>query len=134
MSRLKAANKAQTTLLYLMDATATSFTVASGGGDILPAAPARVTIGNEIVEYGVKTGDVCSSVLRGQEGTVAAAHQAGAIVENKMTAGMYEELVASSGVLATILAGLSVATNAVITATDTILGALGKLQDRKSVV
>ncbi len=90
MSRLKAANNAQTTLSALMEAGADSLTVVNG--DILPAAPFRVTIDNEIVEVGVKSGNNCSSILRAQEGTVAAAHQLGSVVNSYITAGMYEEL------------------------------------------
>lgn len=126
MSRLQAANNAQTALAALMDATATTCTVVNG--DILPTVPFRVTVDSEIMEVGAKAGNTLSSILRAQEGTVAAAHVSGSIVENKWTAGMHNELITASGILSTVLTGLSTATNAVITAADTILAALGKLQ------
>lgn len=90
MSRLKAANNAQTALAALMDASATTCTVVNG--DILPTVPFRVSIDNEIIEVGAKSGNDLSSILRGQEGTTAAAHQSGSLVEASMTAGMYNEL------------------------------------------
>lgn len=92
MSRLKAANNAQTALAALMDASATTCTVVSG--DLLPAVPFRASIDNEIIEVGAKSGNTLSSILRGQEGTTAAAHQSGSLVEGKMTAGMHNELLA----------------------------------------
>lgn len=96
MSRLKAANNAQTALAALMDATATTCTVVSG--DILPAVPFRAAIDNEIIEVGAKSGNNLSSILRGQEGTTAAAHQSGSLVEGKMTAGMHNELATTADV------------------------------------
>lgn len=94
MSRLKAANNAQTALAALMDASATSCTVVNG--DILPAVPFRASIDNEIIEVGAKSGNALSSILRGQEGTTAAAHQSGSLVEGEMTAGMHNELMSTS--------------------------------------
>jgi len=90
LSRLQAANNAQTALTALMDASVTTCTVVSG--DILPAVPFRATIDNEIIEVGAKAGNDLSSILRGQEGTTAAAHQSGSLIEAQMTAGMYGEL------------------------------------------
>lgn len=90
MSRLKAANNAQTTLAALMEAGATSCTVANG--DILPATPFILCVDNEIMEVGAKSGNELSSILRGQEGTTATAHNAGTKAECRMTAGMYNEL------------------------------------------
>lgn len=97
MSRLKAANNAQTALAALMDATATTCTVVNG--DILPAVPFRASIDSEIIEVGAKAGNNLSSILRGQEGTAAAAHQSGSLVEGKMTAGMHNELLSTDEVI-----------------------------------
>lgn len=111
MSRLQAANNAQTALAALMDASATTCTVVTG--DILPAVPFRATIDNEIIEVGAKTGNELSSILRGQEGTTAAAHQSGSLVEGKFTAGMHNELLekpATNGTAGQVLTMNSTAT------------------------
>ncbi len=44
------------------------------------------------MEVGAISGNTLSNVLRGQEGTVAASHSAGDIVENRFTAGAHNEL------------------------------------------
>lgn len=92
MPRLKAANFATTTLVSSIDALATSFVVADASK--FPDAPFRITIDAEIMEVGVidRTNNLFSSVQRGLEGTTAASHNAGAVVENRWTAGTYAEL------------------------------------------
>src|SRR5690606_35114137 len=90
MARLKAANNAQSLLSANITASATSLTVADGS--VFPEPPFLITIDDEIIEVGTKTGNTFSGLLRGQEGTVAAPHSSGAIVENRMTAGSYNEL------------------------------------------
>lgn len=90
MPRLKAANNAKTTLSQDINATATSFNVADG--TLFPDAPFLASVDGEIMEIGAKSVNTFSSVLRGQEGTTAANHLSGANVENRFTAGAYEEL------------------------------------------
>lgn len=90
MPRLNAANNAETTLASTITNSSTSLTVASGAA--FPAAPFLVSIDDEIIEVGTKNGNTFSDLLRGQEGTVAASHDQGAKVENRFTAGAYNEL------------------------------------------
>jgi hypothetical protein len=93
MSRLKAANNARTILTQAIDATTTSFTVASAS--IFPDPPFRITIDDEIMEVGAKDNatNTFSSVIRGIENTVATSHNSGAYVENRFTAGTLAELI-----------------------------------------
>lgn len=92
MPRLKAANLSSTTLSAAVLAADTSASVTSAAA--LPAVPFRCTIDSEIVEVGAKdtTLNTISSLLRGQEGTTAADHALGAVVEARWTAGMHDEL------------------------------------------
>ena len=101
MARLNAANNARTTLSADITASQTSFTVA--GGAIFPAPPFKITVDNEIMEVGAKSTNTLSEVLRGREGTTAASHTSGSIVENKLTADAYNELATEAQV--TDLAG-----------------------------
>lgn len=96
MARLNAANNARTTLSSSITASATSFSVANGS--ILPATPFMITIDNEIMEVGGKSGNALTSVLRGREGTTAVTHASGAVVENRLTAGSYNELATADSV------------------------------------
>lgn len=105
MARLKAKNMAGTTLTADITAAATSFGVANAS--LLPDCPFRVTIYSpdpqatayEIVEVGAKdeVANTVSSVQRGLEETTAIAHSAGAYIEAKWTAEMYEELETEAG-------------------------------------
>jgi hypothetical protein len=105
MARLKAKNMAGTTLTADITNTATSFGVVNAS--LLPDCPFRVTIYSpdpqvtayEIVEVGAKddVANTVSSVQRGLEGTTAIAHSAGAYVEVKWTAEMYNELETEAG-------------------------------------
>lgn len=91
MPILKAANNAKTTLAQSINSSVTSFSVADGSG--FPAdGPFMVTIDDEIMLVGERNGNTFSGILRGQEGTTAAAHSSGAKVENRFTAGTYELL------------------------------------------
>lgn len=96
MPRLKAGNNAQSTLVNAMTTTDTTIVVQSAA--LFPSAPFRITIDAEIMEVGVinKGTNTFSNVTRGLEGTNAAAHSAGAYVENRLTAGTYDELLDSS--------------------------------------
>lgn len=102
MARLKSANNAQTTLSAAITSTTTSFTVADAS--LFPAAPFKITVDAEIMEVGVinTSTKTFSSVLRGQEGSVAAAHNSGASVENRFTAGSYDELLDATALQAHI--------------------------------
>ena len=95
MPRLNFKNNSFTFLAEAITDVQTSFTVVDASA--LPAVPFRVTLLDgasksdaavEIIEVGAKdTGtNVLSSVLRGREGTVAAAHASGNRMENRLTA------------------------------------------------
>jgi hypothetical protein len=92
MPRLNASNRAKTTLAQAINPTATTFIVADTS--IFPDAPFLVTVEDEIMEIGEvsKATDTFSEVLRGREGTTAADHPEGASVENRFTAGMFNDL------------------------------------------
>jgi len=90
LSRLNAANNAQTLLVGAITDTDTVMTVLDGS--IFPEPPFLVTVEDEIIEVRAKTGNVFGSLLRGQEGTVAVAHADGVEVQNRMTVGMYDSL------------------------------------------
>lgn len=102
MPRLKSANFAVTELQVSITAAATSFTVANASA--FPDIGAfRILVHDksfgftgvrEIMEVGVidKATHTLSAVLRGQEGTGAVAHSAGARVECVWTAGTHQEL------------------------------------------
>lgn len=93
--RLNVSNNGQTTLVSAMTLAATSFTVTDTS--TFPPVPFRITIDAEIMEVGTvnATTKVFSNVLRAQEGTTAATHNAGSVIENRWTAGTYNELVAA---------------------------------------
>ncbi len=90
MAKLNAGNNSQTLLDGAITDTDTSMTVLDGS--IFPDTPFAVTIEDEIIYVVAKSGNIFSSLLRGQEGTAAAAHAKGVSVENRMTAGMYNAL------------------------------------------
>lgn len=72
-------SKAATTLASTITATATSITVATGEGALLPASNFFIEIDNEILKCFSRTADVLT-VTRGQKGTTAAAHSSGVSV------------------------------------------------------
>jgi hypothetical protein len=92
MPRLNSSNNADTTLAAGITATSTSLTVADAS--LFPNAPFRITVDAEIIEVGAinRTTNTFSSLIRGQEGTTAASHSAGASIQNRFTAGTYAEL------------------------------------------
>lgn len=87
---LKAANNAYSELGQAINASVTSFSVVDGSS--FPDGNFVVTIDDEIMLVGNRTGDSFSNVQRGYENTNAAAHDAGAVVENRFTAGTYTQL------------------------------------------
>lgn len=122
MPRLKAANNAETTLAAGITSTDTSLTVVDSS--LFPDSPFRITIDAEIIEVGAidRVNHIFSSLQRGLEGTVAAAHSAGASVQNRFTAGTHAELfddstsltvdqavvpTGSTGVIRNLLSGLA---------------------------
>lgn len=95
MPRLKAANNAQTTLAA--NCTATDTVISVDDVSAFPDPPFRITIDAEIMEVtAVDYENKQFTVQRGLEGTTAAAHNAGAMVENRFTAGTFDELVDTS--------------------------------------
>lgn len=69
----------------------TSLTVLDGSS--FPDAPFVVSIEDEIIEVGAKDGNTFSALVRGLEGTTPASHVSGVRVENRFTAGTYQQLV-----------------------------------------
>lgn len=94
MPRIQAANNTTSTLAASIDAVQTSFTVSDASK--FPDAPFRLSVDNEIMEVGAidRPSNTFSQVLRAQENTPAAPHNAGVSVENRFTAGTYAELAA----------------------------------------
>ncbi len=90
---LNAANRARTALSGAITATATSFSVEDASS--FPKPPFAITVEDEIMEVGTVSGNTFSNVTRGLEGTVAVAHEQGAPVENRFTAGTYNRMVDS---------------------------------------
>jgi len=90
MPRLKAKNLARTTLAAALSASATTCTVADASQ--LPNVPFRAVIGgSEIVEVTNKAGNTLT-IVRGQEGTTARAWPTGTPIENRFTAGYWDEV------------------------------------------
>jgi len=90
MPRLKAKNLARTTLAADLSASATTCTVVDSSQ--LPNAPFRAVIGgSEIVEVTAKNSNTLT-IVRGQEGTTAQAWPAGTPIENRFTAGYWDEV------------------------------------------
>jgi len=90
MPRLKAKNLARTTLSASLSASATTCTVADASQ--LPDVPFRAVIGgSEIVEVTNKSSNTLT-IVRGQEGTTAQAWPTGTPIENRFTAGYWDEV------------------------------------------
>ncbi len=91
MPFLNVTNNAESTLASGINASATSLTVATGGGALFPSGNFHITIDNEILKCTSRSGDVFT-VQRGQEGTTPAGHQAGAKVQLRWTAAYVTEI------------------------------------------
>jgi len=79
---LEVADRATSTLASGITDSATSLTVASGDGALFPSSfPYYITIGDERISVGARSGDVLSSLTRGVDGTSAAAHSTGDSVQ-----------------------------------------------------
>lgn len=144
-----------TTLTVKVDLPAYNLPPTDGGLLVLMDATGRPSA-IEIIQYTSRSGSAptytLNGVTRGVEGTTAQAWAVDAYAFQSLTAGELDSLIASreaaigagttaqywrgdktwrdffTDVRAATLTGLSTATNAVISATDTVLGALGKLQ------
>ena len=96
--RLQAANNARTTLSGGISDSAVTLTL--GSGSSFPTSNFRISVDAEIIEVGSRSGNTCSGLLRGREGTIAAAHSDGAQVQVRFTAGHYDELAAGADLTA----------------------------------
>ena len=85
-------NMSRTLLTQDIGLTETSFEVADAGA--LPDPPFLITVEGEIMRVGSKdvSTNTLSNVLRGREGTSPAPHSSGTVVENRFTAGTYDEI------------------------------------------
>jgi len=91
MTFLKVKNRASSSLTATISATDTSLTVSTGDGAKFPDSNFHITIDNEILLCTSRTNDTLT-VTRAQEGTTAATHSAGALVQLRVTAAIIEEL------------------------------------------
>jgi len=113
MAILQVKNNARSTLASGIGSTDTSLSVATGEGSKFPSvAPFRISIDNEIIEVGAVSGDTFSSLTRGAEGTTAAAHSAGAIVELRITADIINQFQTNKGVATVYTSTTSLTPNA----------------------
>ena len=89
---LNVKNLSKTLLTQDIGLTETSFKVADAGA--LPNPPFLITVEGEIMRVGSKnvSTNTLSNVLRGREGTSPAPHSSGTVVENRFTAGTYNEI------------------------------------------
>ena len=89
---LNVKNLSRTLLTQDIGLTETSFEVADAGA--LPDPPFLITVEGEIMRVGSKnvSTNTLSNVLRGREGTSPAPHSSGTVVENRFTAGTYDEI------------------------------------------
>ena len=86
-------NDAVTALDADITAGATTLTVLSGDGSLFPSTfPFHVSIEEEIMEVGARSGDVLSTLTRGSESTSAAAHIRTAVVDLLITAQAVSDL------------------------------------------
>ena len=133
---LRAANFAQTTHPSALTSGATSLTVATGDGDLFPSSGQfALTLWNgltygtplqdparEIVTCSSRSGDVLT-IVRGQEGTTAAAHAAGGFVTLAPTAAGRKQL---QDAVDTLTVGPASAVDGNLAAFDTATGKLLK--------
>jgi len=87
--RYHAANRFQTRLVASVNESQIFFFVESANG--CPEVPFKLTVGTEIVNVIGVAGEVFR-VQRGAEGTTPQSHPQGALVQNRWTAGTYEDL------------------------------------------
>ena len=87
--RYHAANRFQTRLAASVDESQIYFDVESASG--CPEVPFKLTVGTEIVNVIGVVGNTFT-VQRGAEGTTPQSHPQGSLVQNRWTAGTYEDL------------------------------------------
>jgi len=92
MAFLQVANRAVSKLTADISATDTSFTVTTGDGALFPTGNFVVTIDDERILVGSRSGDTFSSLTRGYDGTTAASHTAGTRIELRIIARHIQEL------------------------------------------
>ena len=113
MAILQVKNNARSNLAAGIGASDTSLTVTTGDGAKFPSnTPFRISIDNEIIEVGAVSSDTFSSLTRGVEGTTAAAHSAGAIVELRITADIINQFQTNKGVATVYTSTTSLTPNA----------------------
>jgi len=89
VTRYHAANRFQTRLAASVNESQILFIVESASG--CPEVPFKLTVGTEIVDVIGVVGNVFT-VQRGAEGTTPQSHPQGSLVQNRWTAGTYEDL------------------------------------------
>lgn len=77
-----------------LTSSATTHTLATGTGTNLPTDNFMISIEDEIIFVGTRSGDALSGMVRAAEGTTAAAHSAGVSVFHRVTALAHNQLVA----------------------------------------
>ena len=87
----KIKNNVATLLNTSMDASQTNLAVIAGAGTLFPPAPFFVSVEFEVMKCTGIVGDNLT-VTRGQDGTTAAVHAAGAIVEMRGNAALWTEV------------------------------------------
>lgn len=92
---LNVKNNAQSYLVSAITSSSATLTVATGDGAKFPSSNFNISIDDEIILCSSRSGDVLT-ITRAQEGTVAAAHAAGAIVSLNITAAVISELQAGT--------------------------------------
>ena len=92
MARLNASNNAESVLTESVNDSNTSITVEDAS--VFPVAPFRISVNDEIMEVTEVSGNTMT-VVRGLEDTNESSHASGSKVENRLTAGTYEELVST---------------------------------------
>jgi len=92
MTFLQVANRAVSKLTTDVSATDTSLTITTGDGVLFPTGNFVITIDDERILVGSRSGDTFSSLTRGYDGTTAASHTAGTRVELRIIARHIQEL------------------------------------------
>jgi len=82
-----------------------SFSLVTGTGTELPTDNFVVTIEQEIIFVGSRTGDVCSSLIRGFQGTTPSSHGGGTMVNHFIIAHHHNRVVAEINSIETFLSG-----------------------------
>jgi hypothetical protein len=84
-------NNCATVLNTSIDGAVTTVVAVAGGGAIFPATPFYLSCEYEVMKCTGRSADVLT-VVRGQDGTTAAAHTAGAIIEQRNNAAMWTDI------------------------------------------